>query len=325
MSGNQNTTIGFIGIGVMGAPMAANLLKAGYRLVVNDAKREATADLEKNGAIWAGTPREVAALSDMVVTCLPTVKVIEHVALGPDGIIEGARPGMAYFEMSTNSMQLAKRMNAAFAERGVQMLEAPISGGAPGAVKAKMAIWVGGDRATYDRFEAVLRTMGDQTRYIGAFGAGLVTKMSHNCISGALNAVFAEVFTMAIKAGAEPLALWEAIRQGVVGRRRTFDGLGQNFLPGIYEPTNAATRILYKDMFVATELAREIGTPMPIANLALADLQMAMNRGWQDRDCRSAMLLQQERAGVDVKVDPADIAEVLRRDPPAPTDAVYGK
>ena len=324
MSANENTTIGFIGLGVMGAPMAANLLKAGYRLVVNDSRREATAALEQSGAIWANTPREVAAQSDMVITCLPTVKVIEQVALGPNGIIEGTHPGLAYFEMSTNSLEVARRLNTAFAERGVQMLEAPISGGASGAVKAKMAIWVGGDKATYERFENVLRTMGDQTRHIGAFGAGLVTKMSHNCISGALNAVFAEVFTMAIKAGAEPLALWEAIRQGVVGRRRTFDGLGQNFLPGIYEPTNAATRILYKDVFVATELAREIGTPMPIANLALADLQVAMNRGWQDRDCRSMMLLQQERAGVDVSVDPADIAEVFRRDPPAPTDAALG-
>jgi 3-hydroxyisobutyrate dehydrogenase-like beta-hydroxyacid dehydrogenase len=325
MSENRNITVGFIGLGIMGAPMSANLVKAGYRVVVNDIRREAAADLENSGAIWAATPRETAAQCDVVMTCLPTVKAIETVALGQDGIIEGAHPGLAYFEMSTNAMQTAKQLNAAFAERGVQMLEAPISGGGPGAAKGQLAIWVGGDRATYDRFEGVLRAMGDQTRYIGAFGAGLVTKMTHNCISGSINAVLAEVFTMAIKAGAEPLALWEAVRQGVLGRRRTFDGMGQNFLPGIYEPTNAATRILYKDMFVATELGRELGTPMPIANLALADLQVAMGRGWQDRDCRSMMLIQQERAGVHFAVDPADIAEVFRRDPPAPTDATYGK
>lgn len=320
MNAGKELTVGFIGIGAMGAPMCANLLKAGFRLVVNDSRREATAALEQAGAIWADTPREVAEICDVVFTCLPTVKVIESVALGADGLIAGARPGFAYFEMSTNSLELAKRTNAAFAECGAQMLEAPISGGASGAASGQMAIWVGGDKETYLRYERVLRTMGDQTRHIGAFGAGLVTKMAHNTTSAAMNAILAEVFTMAIKAGAEPLALWEAIRQGVVGRRRTFDGLGQNFLPGIYEPTNAATRILYKDVFVATELARELGVPMRIANLALADLQEAMNRGWSERDCRSMMLLQQERAGVDMAVDPAAIKEVFSHDPPAPTD-----
>ena len=300
--------------------MAANLLKAGYGLVVHDIRREAATALEQNGAIWADTPRALTEQSEVVITSLPSLRAIEEVALGPDGIIVGIRPGQAYFEMSTNSLELAKRLHAAFAERRAHMLEAPVSGGAIGAAQGKMAIWVGGDKATYQRYEDVLLAMGNKTRHIGAFGAGLVTKMAHNCASAMINAVLGEVFTMAVKAGAEPLALWEAVRQGVVGRRRTFDSLASNFLPSIYEPTSAALRILYKDVLVTTELAHQIGVTMPHAEIALSDLQEAMNRGWADRDRRVTMLLQQERVGVEIAVDPKAITEVLRRDPLAPTD-----
>ena len=133
-----------------------------------------------------------------------------------------------------------------------------------------------------------------------------------------------EAFVMGVKAGADPLPLWEAIRQGSIGRRRTFDGLVDEILPGRFEPPNAALRIAQKDMTIATELGRSLGVPMRLADLALADIQMAMNRGWEERDSRSVSLLPQERAGVTIKVDPAGIDAVLRRDPPAPTDSKRG-
>ena len=325
MSAGEKLTVGFIGIGAMGGRMAANILKAGYKLVVHDTRREASVPLVQRGAVWADSPRALTEQSDVVITCLPSLTAIEAVALGPDGIISGIRPGQAYFEMSTNSLELAKRLHAAFAERGAHMLEAPVSGGATGAAQGTLAIWVGGDKAIYERHEDVLRSMGNKSRHIGAFGAGLVTKMAHNCTSAMINAVLGEVFTMAVKAGAEPLALWDAVRQGIVGRRRTFDSLATNFLPSVYEPTNAALRILCKDVLVTTELARQIGAPMPHAELTLADLQEAMNRGWADRDRRVTMLLQQERVGVEIAVDPAAIAEVLRSDPLAPTDVASGQ
>ncbi len=317
-------TVGFIGLGIMGGAMVANLQKAGYRVVVNDARREAADTALKAGAVWADTARALTEQSDVVFSCLPSLAVIETVALGPDGILAGVKPGQAYFETSTNSPELVQRLHAAFAARGAHMLDAPISGGARGAQRGRLAIWVGGDTSAYDRFEPVLRAMGDRPVHVGASGAGLVTKLVHNCASQSMQAALAEVFTLGVKAGAEPLSLWRAIRQGSIGRRRSFDGLVDEFLPAHYDAPNAALRTVHKDMTLATALGRDLGMPMRFANLALADIQEAMQRGWEERDARSVMLLPQERAGVVIKVPTADIQDVMRDDPPAPTDSKYG-
>jgi 3-hydroxyisobutyrate dehydrogenase-like beta-hydroxyacid dehydrogenase len=326
MSGDKNVKVGFIGLGVMGAAMAANLQKKGFQLVVNDARREACESHLAAGAEWADTAKEVAEKSDVVFTCLPTVSIIEKVALGPNGLIEGIKPGQAYFEMSTNSLDVIKKLHAAFAERGAHMLEAPISGGGGGARRGRLAIWVGGDKESYDRYEHVLRAIGDKPTHVGPIGSGLVTKLVHNCSSQATQAAIAEIFSFGVKAGADPLSLWKAIRQGSIGRRRTFDGLATHFLAGDFDnKPEAALRIIHKDMYLATGLAREIGVPLRIANLAFADIQEAMLRGWEERDARSVMQLPQERAGVNIKVDRSEIDQVLRDDPAAPTDTRYGK
>ena len=317
--------IGFIGLGIMGGAMVANLLKSGFNLTVHDIDRAAADRHLAAGAQWAASPREVAARSDAIFTCLPDLHAIETVAIGEDGILSAIQPGHAYFEMSTNSPELVKRLHAAFAERGAHMLDAPISGGARGAQRGRLAIWVGGEKSAYDKFEPVLMAMGDRPVHVGAIGSGLVTKLVHNCASQATQAAIAEVFVLGVKAGAEPLSLWRAIRQGSIGRRRTFDGLIDEFLPAQFDPPHAALRTIHKDMTLATGLGRELGVPMRFANLALADIQEAMQRGWSERDCRSVMLLPQERVGVAIKVPPADIQEVMRQDPPAPTDSKYGE
>jgi 3-hydroxyisobutyrate dehydrogenase-like beta-hydroxyacid dehydrogenase len=301
--------IGFIGLGTMGASMAANLQKAGYRLVVHDVRREAAAPHEAAGAIWAAAPRHVAESAEVVFTSLPGPPEVEAVALAPDGLLAAARPGNAYFDLSTNSPTLVRRIHAAFAERGAHMLDAPVSGGPRGAKTGKLALWVGGERAVFDQHKSLLDAMGDQARYIGPIGAGTVAKLVHNCAGYAIQAVLAEVFSLGVKGGVEPLALFEAVRQGAVGRRRTFDALVDQFLPGIYDPPAFALRLAHKDVALATALGRELGVPMRLANLALEEMTEAMNRGWSGRDSRVAMLLQQERAGVDIKVDP----ERLRR------------
>ncbi|MBB5696228.1 NAD(P)-dependent oxidoreductase [Muricoccus pecuniae] len=324
MSETSRPAVGFIGLGIMGAAMAANLQRAGYALVVHDIRREAAKPHLQAGATWASSPREVAERSDVVLSCLPSVAVIEAVALGYQGILEGTRAGQAYFEMSTNTPALIRRLHAAFLERGAHLLDAPISGGALGAERGRLGIWVGGDRDAFDRFEPVLRAMGDKPVHVGTVGTGLVTKLVHNCTSQATQAAIAEVFVLGVKAGADPVALWEAVRQGSIGRRRTFDGLVDEFLPANFDPPHAALRIILKDMLIATDLGRELGVPMRISQLALADIQEAMNRGWAERDCRSVMLLPQERAGVAIKVEPAAIERVLDRDPPAPTDTKRG-
>jgi 3-hydroxyisobutyrate dehydrogenase len=194
------------------------------------------------------------------------------------------------------------------------MLDAPVSGGPRGAATGKLAIWVGGDRATFDRFKPVLDAIGDQARYVGPIGSATVAKLVHNCAGYAMNRVLSEVFTMGVKAGVEPLTLWEAVRQGALGRMRTFDSLANHFLPNTYDPPAFALRLAHKDVTLATALGRELHVPMPMANLALDELTAALNRGWGDRDSRSAMLLQQERADVQIAVDTERLKASIERD-----------
>ena len=309
--------VGFIGLGTMGASMAANLQKAGYRLIVHDARRQAAAPHLGAGATWAATPRDVANASEVIFTSLPGPAEVEAVALGPDGLLAGIHRGDAYFDLSTNARAIVQKLHAAFAEKGVQFLDAPVSGGPRGAASGKLAIWVGGEREVFDRYKPLLDAMGDQARYVGPIGHATVAKLVHNCAGYAFNVSIAEAFTMGVKAGVDPLTLFEAIRHGMIGRRRTFDALIDQFLPGVYDPPAFALRLAHKDVALATALGREVGVPMRLCNLALEEMTEALNRGWGDRDSRSAMLLQQERAGVKIAVDREALQRSLAADPAA--------
>jgi len=306
--------VGFIGLGIMGGKMAANLQKAGYRLVVHDARREAAEPHLTAGAVWADTPRQVAEAAEIVFTSLPGPPEVEAVALGEGGILSGMRPGGAYFDLSTNSPAVVRRINTKFAERQAHMLDAPVSGGPRGAASGKLAIWVGGEEDVFNRYKPVLDAIGDQARYVGPIGAASVAKLVHNCVGYMMNRAMSEAFTMGVKAGVEPLALWEAVRQGALGRMRTFDSLAAHFLPNVYDPPDFALRLAHKDVSLATALGRELNVPMPMANLALDELTTALNRGWGERDSRAAMLLQEERAGVKVEVEQERIREALQRE-----------
>jgi len=306
--------VGFIGLGTMGAHMARNLQKAGTQLVVHDARRGAAEPHLAARAVWADTPRQVAEAVDVVFTSLPGPPEVEAVALGADGLLPAMRKGTAFFDLSTNSPTVVRRIHAAFAARGLHMLDAPVSGGPKGAETGKLALWVGGERPIFDRHKPLLDAMGDRPRYVGPIGTGSVAKLVHNCAGYALQTVLAEVFTLGVKGGVDPLALFEAVRQGATGRRRTFDGLIDQFLPNQYDPPAFALRLAHKDVTLATALGRELGVPMRLSNLALDEMTEAMNRGWAGRDSRVAMLLQQERAGVSIEVDPAKLKEAVVRD-----------
>jgi 3-hydroxyisobutyrate dehydrogenase-like beta-hydroxyacid dehydrogenase len=305
--------VGFIGLGTMGGRIAANILKAGYEVIVNDLQRQQAGHHLQAGAKWADTPRALAERSDVIFTSLPEPADVERVALGADGLIEGIKKGAAYFDLSTNSPAVVKRIHDAFAAKGAHMLDAPVSGGPSGAASGKMAIWVGGDRAAFDKHKAVLDAMGDRAAYIGEIGTATVAKLVHNMSSYAVSCALAETFTLGVKAGMDPVALWEAVRQGVSGRRLTFDGLLEQFLPGKYDPPNFALKLATKDVALATGLGRELGVPMRICNLAYAEMIEACNRGWEGRDSRVVMLLAQERAGVKIAADPERVKQAAER------------
>jgi 3-hydroxyisobutyrate dehydrogenase-like beta-hydroxyacid dehydrogenase len=313
MDNNDAMMIGFIGLGTMGAHMAANLQQRGHRLIVHDRRKEAAAAHVAGGAQWASTPRALAAEADVVFTSLPEPADVEEVALGPQGLLGGIKHGGAFFDLSTNAPALVKRLHAAFAEKGAHMLDAPVSGGPVGARTRKLAIWVGGDERVFEEYRPVLDAMGDQPRYIGPIGTATIAKLVHNMSGYAIVCALAETFSLGVKAGVEPLALWEAVRQGAAGRRFTFDALVDQFLPGTYDPPAFALRLAHKDVSLANALGRELGVPMRMCNLTLAEMTEAMNRGWSGRDSRAVMLLSQERAGVDIAVDPARLRAAQQR------------
>ena len=170
------------------------------------------------------------------------------------------------------------------------------------------------DEQQFNRHKSVLDAMGDQAAYIGPIGAGTIAKLVHNAAGYAIHCAVAEVFTMGVKAGVEPLALWSAIRQGALGRKRTFERMADQFLQGKFEPPDFALNLAFKDVTLATELAREIGVPMRLVTLAHAEMAEAVNRGWGAKDSRVFLLLQEERAKVEIKVPAADIQAVIDKE-----------
>jgi 3-hydroxyisobutyrate dehydrogenase-like beta-hydroxyacid dehydrogenase len=306
--------VGFIGLGTMGSGMAMNVLKGGHELVVHDINREAVGLHLEAGAAWADTPQQVMETSEVVFTSLPGPPEVQAVALGENGLLHGVRPGKVYFDLSTNSPTLLRHIHDVFAKIGAHVLDAPVSGGPRGARSGRLAIWVGGDRAIYEQYKPVLDAIGDKPYYVGPIGAGSIAKLVHNCTGYIIQTAMAETFTMGIKAGVDPMVLWQAVRHGALGRRQTFDSLTEHFLPGQYDPPDFALRLARKDVNLAVEVGREFDVPMRLANLTLAELTEALNRGWGQRDSRVAMLLQEERAGVDVHVPPEKIQEILDSD-----------
>ena len=295
--------VGFIGLGTMGGSMAFNTIQGGHELVVHDIRRESATRHLEAGATWADSPREVAEASDIVFTSLPGPTEVEAVFLGEDGILQGMSAGKVYFDLSTSTPNLIRRLHDIASGQGVEVLDAPVSGGPRGAESRNLAIWVGGDKDVFDRCRPALDAIGDKAYYVGPIGCGAVAKLVHNCAGYVIQTALAEGFTMGVKAGVEPLALWQAVRRGAQGRRGTFEGLAEHLLPGKFDPPDFALRLARKDVDLAVGVGREYDVPMRLANLALQEMTEAMNRGWGDRDSRVAMLLQEERAGVEVRVD----------------------
>ena len=306
--------IGFIGLGTMGGRMATSLRNAGHEMYVNDIRPEAVAPHVAAGACALPTARDVGAAADIVFTSLPGPAEFTDVAVGVNGLLHGMSRGRVLFDLTTNSPTTIRNIHATFADAGLHLLDAPVSGGPKGAETRSLAIWVGGEQDIYTRYEKLLRDIGDQPTYIGPIGVASVAKLVHNCAGYTIQAALAEVFTMGVKGGVDPLVLWRICRQGFVGRARVFDRLADQFLPATFDPPNFRLHLAHKDVSLATSLARELNVPMRLSNLALEELTEAVNRGWSERDSRVAMLLQEERAGVQIKVSPERIREALRQD-----------
>lgn len=303
--------IGFIGLGLMGRGMAANLQKAGHDLAVHDLNCDAAQPFLDNGAAWAETPRDLAENAEIVFTSLPRPSDVEAVA---DGLIAGLKPDAVWFDLSTNSVDLVRRLHDELAAKGAHFLDAPVSGGPAGAASGKLAIWIGGDRAVFDRCQPVLDAMADQARYVGEIGAGSIAKLCHNLSSTVMMQAIAEAMTIGVKAGLPPLQLYEAMRAGAMGRARSYDIIHRRWLPEQLDPPNFQLKLLHKDIRLAVELARQVGAPTRLSQIAYEEMTEALNRGWGDRDAQTVLLLQQERAGLEsFGLEMEQIEEVMSR------------
>jgi 3-hydroxyisobutyrate dehydrogenase len=294
--------IGFIGLGNMGGPMALNLIKAGHSLIVHDVRREAAAPHLQQGATWVDSPQAVAHASELILTSLPGPREVEAVALGPGGIIHGAVTGTIYADLSTGSPTVMRRLHAAFKERGVHVLDAPVSGGVYGAQRGTLQVMVGGDAAIYNEVKDVLGAVGDKVGYMGAIGSGTIAKLVHNMISIAARSLVAEGFTLGVKAGVKPEALLEAIRGASFGQGLMLSQMIPDVIfKGNFDTVRFALKLARKDIGLATELAREYDVPMPMASVAEQIMIEALARGWGDKDSTSPWMLQEEAAGVVVR------------------------
>jgi 3-hydroxyisobutyrate dehydrogenase-like beta-hydroxyacid dehydrogenase len=306
--------VGFIGLGLMGRGMAGSIRKAGYEMVLHDLRREAAEPFLDDKVTWAETPKDLAARCDVVFTSLPKPSDVMGVLEGEVGLAAGFRKGAVWFDLSTNAVDVVRDLHAQLAEQGVDFLDAPVSGGPAGAASGRLAIWVGGSREAFERFQPVLDAMGDQARYIGDIGAGSVAKLVHNVTSAAMTQVTAEMMTVGVKAGLDPLQLYEAIRAGAVGRMRSYDLIARRWMTDKLDPPNFELQLQHKDVKLGIDLARSVGVPVRLCNLAFEELTEAMNRGWAKRDSQSVLVLQQERAGVPKFAVPLeDMEEVLKR------------
>ncbi len=296
--------IGFIGLGNMGGPMALNVLKAGHAMVVSDLRREMAKPHLDQGATWAGSPNEVAQASEIVFTSLPGPREVEAVTLGSGGILEGAARGTVYVDLSTSSATLIRRIHRMYADRGLDVLDAPVSGGVPGARSGKLAVLVGGDEALYRRVKPVLDAIGDKVMRVGEIGCGTIAKLVHNMVSACARMAIAEGMTLGVKAGVAPEALLDALQRSSFGQGRVLKEMIPNIVfPGNFDTVNFALELLRKDVGLATELGREYHVPMMIAALAEQQLEEGLRRGWGHRDSNSLFLLQEERAGVQLRTE----------------------
>ena len=274
--------IGFIGLGIMGRPMAGHLLDAGYSVTVWNRTRSKMAPLVERGGAAASSPREVAAASDITITMVADTPDVLDVILGPEGVVHAVRPGSVVVDMSTISPAATREVAGRLAERGAEMLDAPVSGGEKGAIDGTLSIMVGGKPEVFERVLPVFQKMGRQIVHLGESGAGQVTKACNQLVLSLTLLGVAEALVLARKAGVDPAKVRAALLGGFA-QSRVLELHGQRMLDRNFAP-GFRTRLYHKDMRIVTETGRSVGMPLLGGSLAAQLYQVAMNQGLGEMD-----------------------------------------
>jgi 3-hydroxyisobutyrate dehydrogenase len=274
--------VAFIGLGTMGAHMAKNILKAGFGLTVHNRTRERELPLEDLGAKRAATPAQAAAEADIIIVCLSDTPDVEGVVLGPGGVIEGAKPGSLLVDMSTISPVATKAMAQTLAEKGIKMLDAPVSGGSEGAQKATLAVMIGGDEDQVQRAMPVLEAMGKTITHVGPNGAGQLTKVINQIVISSVYMGVAEGVVLGLKAGLDVEKVVEAIAGGAAGSW-VLSNRAQNMIDNNY-PLGFRMSLHHKDLNIALETAKSFGLEVPLTELAEKAASDLLAWGYADED-----------------------------------------
>ncbi|MFT0848645.1 2-hydroxy-3-oxopropionate reductase [Actinomycetaceae bacterium L2_0104] len=290
--------IGFIGLGIMGKPMAKNLIKAGHELYVNDHSEEAVAELVELGASPVANGAEAAQASELVITMLPNSPQVTEVALGEGGIAAGAHQGLIYVDMSSIAPLVSREIHDALAPKGISMLDAPVSGGEPKAIDATMSVMVGGDRAVFDAVAPIIDAMAGTVTYVGSIGAGNIAKLANQTIVAVNIAACAEAFTLAQKAGVDPEAVYQAIRGGLAGST-VMDAkvpmmLARNFDPGF------RINLHIKDLGNVLDTGHGVNAPLPLTSLVREMMSVLDGDGHAGEDHASLVRVYEKLANIEL-------------------------
>jgi 2-hydroxy-3-oxopropionate reductase len=287
---------GFIGLGIMGLPMAVNLVEAGYPLTVHNRSRGAVEELSARGATPADSPREVAAKSEVVITMLPDSPDVEAVVLGPGGVLEGISEGSLYIDMSTIDPAVSRRIAETMSQRGVDAVDAPVSGGEPAAREGKLSIMCGGSERAVDRARPIFDVLAKTTTHIGPAGAGQVTKAANQVVVALTIQAVAEALMLARQAGVDPARVREALLGGFA-QSRILDLHGQRMLDGAFDP-GFKLRLHRKDLAIALQLGREVQMPLLATGQAAGLMDALLAQGAGERDHSALALIYEQLSGV---------------------------
>ena len=291
--------IGFIGLGIMGKPMAKNLLKAGYELVVFDINQDAVNEVVAAGAKSAPTSKDVAAQSEVVITMLPNSPHVKAAVLGENGVLEGAKPGMVLIDMSSIAPLASQEIAAAVAKKGVEMLDAPVSGGEPKAIDGSLSIMVGGNKDLFDRSTELLSKMGKSVVLCGDVGAGNTTKLANQIIVALNIAAVSEAFVLATKAGVDPELVFNAIRGGLAGST-VMEAKAPMIMAGNFKP-GFKIDLHIKDLANAIETGHDVGVPLPLTASVMEILQALKVDGKGQNDHSGIAMYYEKMAKIETR------------------------
>ncbi len=291
--------VGFIGLGIMGKPMAKNLAKAGYDLVVLDRNTQVVEELVSAGAIAAESPKAVAEQVEVVITMLPNSPHVKEVVLGENGVIEGAKKGLAVIDMSSIAPLVSREISEKLAEVGVEMLDAPVSGGEPKAIEGTLSVMVGGNKEIFEKYFDVMKAMAASVVYVGDIGAGNTTKLANQIIVALNIAAMSEALVLATKAGVNPDLVYQAIRGGLAGST-VLDAKAPLVMDRKFDP-GFRINLHIKDLANVLETSHEIGVPLPLTSAVMEMMQALKVDGLGDADHCGLVQYYEKMAKVEVK------------------------